>query len=104
MIENLAEFYERIGRSDLAAEAYIKDKPYFTVQDSACRIGHVSFSYRDFYKVALVLETGKLYYADKWIMIDRPALMFSNPMIPYAWEPWATLRAEDASVYSTRHL
>ncbi len=28
MIENLAEFYERIGRSDLAAEAYIKDKPY----------------------------------------------------------------------------
>ena len=39
MIENLAEFYERIGRSDLAAEAYIKDKPYFTVQDSACRIG-----------------------------------------------------------------
>lgn len=86
MIENLAEFYERIGRSDLAAEAYIKDKPYFTVQDSACRIGHVSFSYRDFYKVALVLETGKLYYADKWIMIDRPALMFSNPMIPYAWE------------------
>ena len=82
----MLNFYERIGRSDLAAEAYIKDKPYFTVQDSACRIGHVSFSYRDFYKVALVLETGKLYYADKWIMIDRPALMFSNPMIPYAWE------------------
>jgi hypothetical protein len=25
MIENLAEFYERIGRSDLAAEAYIKE-------------------------------------------------------------------------------
>lgn len=86
MIENLNEFYRRIGRDDLAAEAYVKDRPYFTVQDSKCRIGHVSFSYRDFYKVALVLETGKLYYADKWIMVDRPALLFSNPMIPYAWE------------------
>ena len=64
----------------------MKEKPYFTVQESQCRIGHVSFSYRDFYKVALVLETGKLYYADKWIMVDRPALLFSNPMIPYAWE------------------
>ncbi len=86
MIENLTEFYKRIGRSDLAAEAYVKEKPYFTVQESQCRIGHVSFSYRDFYKVALVLETGKLYYADKWILVDRPALLFSNPMIPYAWE------------------
>lgn len=86
MIENLTEFYKRIGRNDLAAEAYIKEKPYFTIQESKCRIGHVSFSYRDFYKIALVLETGKLYYADKWIMVDRPALLFSNPMIPYAWE------------------
>lgn len=86
MIENLSDFYKQIGRNDLAAEAYVKEKPYFTVQESQCRIGHVSFSYRDFYKVALVLETGKLYYADKWIMVDRPALLFSNPMIPYAWE------------------
>lgn len=86
MIENLSDFYKRIGRNDLADEAYIKDKPYFTMLQSTCRIGHVSFSYRDFYKIALVLETGKLYYADKWIMIDRPALLFSNPMIPYAWE------------------
>ena len=86
MIENLSDFYKQIGRNDLAAEAYVKEKPYFNVQESQCRMGHVSFSYRDFYKVALVLETGKLYYADKWIMVDRPALLFSNPMIPYAWE------------------
>lgn len=29
---------------------------------------------------------GKLYYADKWILVDRPALLFSNPLVPYAWE------------------
>lgn len=92
MIENLSDFYKQIGRSDLADEAYVKEKPYFTVQPSTCRIGHVSFSYRDFYKVALVVETGKLYYADKWIMVDRPAMLFSNPMIPYAWEATGNAR------------
>lgn len=92
MIENLSEFYRNIGRNDLAEEAYVKEKPYFSIQPSQCRIGHVSFSYRDFYKIALVLETGKLYYADKWISIDRPALLFSSPMIPYAWEATGNAR------------
>lgn len=86
MIESISDFYERIGRNDLAGQEYSKDKPYFNIHPSQCHIGQTSFSYRDFYKVALVLETGKLYYADKWIVVDRPALMFSTPMIPYAWE------------------
>lgn len=41
---------------------------------------------RDFYKVSLVIGTGKLFYADKWIRIDRPVLLFSNPLVPYSWE------------------
>lgn len=86
MIESIPEFYRRIGRTDLVDPNYSKEKPYFNIQASKCQVGKVSFSYRDFYKVVLVLETGKLYYADKWIMVDRPALMFSNPLIPYAWE------------------
>lgn len=86
MIESISEFYKRIGRTDLIDPAYSKEKPYFNIQPSKCQVGKVSFSYRDFYKVVLILETGKLYYADKWIMVDRPALMFSNPLMPYAWE------------------
>lgn len=46
-----------------------------------------SFNRRDFYKVSLVYNgTGRLLYADKDIEINQPALIFSNPMIPYAWE------------------
>lgn len=86
MIESILEFYRRIGRTDLVDPNYSKEKPYFNIQPSKCQVGKVSFSYRDFYKVGLLLDTGKLYYADKWIMVDRPALMFSNPLIPYAWE------------------
>lgn len=46
----------------------------------------VPYNRRDFYKVSLTLSTGTLYYADKAVSIDRPALIFSNPRVPYAWE------------------
>jgi len=42
---------------------------------------------RDFYKVVLVVGTGILYYADKKFVIDRPALFFTNPLVPYSWQP-----------------
>jgi AraC family transcriptional regulator, transcriptional activator of pobA len=44
------------------------------------------YSRRDFYKINLVLGKGRLIYADKGIDIDRPALIFFNPLIPYAWD------------------
>jgi len=46
----------------------------------------VPYNRRDFYKISLTLSTGTLYYADKAVSIDRPALIFSNPRVPYAWE------------------
>jgi AraC-like DNA-binding protein len=46
----------------------------------------IAYNRRDFYKISLSLGTGRLHYADKGVEIDRPALIFSNPMIPYAWE------------------
>jgi len=45
------------------------------------------YNRRDFYKISLTLGTGRLFYADKGVEINKPALIFSNPMIPYAWEP-----------------
>jgi AraC family transcriptional activator of pobA len=46
----------------------------------------VPYNRRDLYKIGLTFGTGTLYYAEKAVEIDRPALIFSNPMIPYAWE------------------
>lgn len=45
------------------------------------------YNRRDFYKISIAFGTSKLYYANKGIEVNQPALMFSNPMIPYAWEP-----------------
>ncbi len=83
MIESLTDFYKNIESKGPEND---KGQEFVDIQQSRCHIGKVSFSYRDFYKIGLVLETGKLYYADKWILVNRPALMFSNPLIPYAWE------------------
>lgn len=87
MIESIQEFYQRIIRDvEKSHIAYDRSGEYFDVQASKCNVGKTSFSYRNFYKVALVTHTGKLFYADKWIDVDRPAILFSTPLIPYAWE------------------
>lgn len=44
------------------------------------------YSRRDYYKISLIIGKGRLHYADRWISVDRPALLFSNPVIPYSWE------------------
>jgi len=87
MIESLTEFYQRINNTtEISQSAYRRGNDFLDVQPSRCNVGKTSFSYREFYKIALVVHTGKLYYADRWIMVDRPAILFSTPLIPYAWE------------------
>lgn len=44
------------------------------------------YSRRDYYKISLVMGMGELHYSNRWIKVDRPALLFSNPVVPYAWE------------------
>jgi AraC family transcriptional regulator, transcriptional activator of pobA len=46
----------------------------------------VPYSRRDFYKISLMIGEGTLCYASKGIKIDQAALVFFNPLVPYAWE------------------
>lgn len=41
---------------------------------------------RAFYKVMLVRGRSQVHYADKVIQIQKQALTFSDPLIPYKWE------------------
>lgn len=45
------------------------------------------YSRKDFYKISLITGRVRLHYADKTIEIERNALLFTNPHIPYNWEP-----------------
>ena len=40
----------------------------------------------DFFKISLMLGTNRIGYADKSIELDKPALIFSNPLVPYKWD------------------
>ena len=47
----------------------------------------LAFGRRDYYKIALVTGSSRYNYASRGVLVDRPALVFSNPLIPYSWEP-----------------
>lgn len=85
--ETIQEFYQRVPQANAGnlspTNAGSGHFNVFTRSSCFRKTAHIR---RDFYKVSLIIGSGKLYYADKWIAIDQPALLFSNPMIPYSWE------------------
>jgi AraC family transcriptional activator of pobA len=46
-----------------------------------------AYNRRDYYKISLIIGTGSLHYADRGVEINAPALLLSNPSVPYSWEP-----------------
>lgn len=82
--ENINDFYDRI-HNPLQKQLNIS-KPHINVFERSSCMGAIPYSRRDYYKVTLILGEGCLDYADKSLNIDKPVLMFSNPLIPYKWE------------------
>lgn len=91
--ESMQEFYQRINIPS-ACTVFSKETDrkqqlgHFNVYrrgDFGCKTV-LPYNRRDFYKISLIIGTGTLSYADKGISIDRNALLFSNPKIPYSWE------------------
>ncbi|MDC8104408.1 MULTISPECIES: helix-turn-helix domain-containing protein [Chryseobacterium] len=84
--ESLQEFYNRTQVRVYPSCLSNSGLGHFNVfsRDNCALV--TPYSRRDFYKVSLIIGKGKLHYANKWIRVDRPALLFSNPVIPYSWE------------------
>lgn len=87
-LETVEAFYDRLALPKQQAEATVAPGiGHFNVFERDNCSMTTPYSRRDFYKISLIIGAGKLHYADKWIYIDKPALLFSNPLVPYAWEP-----------------
>lgn len=41
---------------------------------------------RDYFKITLLFGNSVIHYADKVVAVQKQALVFSNPLIPYTWE------------------
>lgn len=53
----------------------------------------IPYKRRDYYKVMLVIGNSKVHYADKVVEVQKQALSFSNPQIPYKWEHLDRIRS-----------
>lgn len=87
-IESIADFYARVNpvtRADLSRNN--TGSGHFNVFPRTTCNKVTPYARRDFYKISLVLGKGKLHYADKYVELDKPALLFSNPLVPYSWQP-----------------
>ncbi|MBL1220508.1 helix-turn-helix transcriptional regulator [Chryseobacterium sp. L7] len=84
--ETIQGFYLRNGKMERLGDNAASGVGHFNVfsRESCSLI--TPYSRRDYYKISLIIGKGKLHYADKWIYVDRPALLFSNPVVPYSWD------------------
>ena len=78
--ESIEEFHQH----SYPASALNSQFNVFENKQYACR--PMPYNRRDFYKISLLIGSSRLMYADKGIEIDRPALVFSNPLVPYSFE------------------
>lgn len=92
--ESIQEFYNRVPEANpLGLALNNAGAGHFNVYPRQSTTLLTPYSRRDYYKVTLVIGTGKIHYANEWILIDRPALHFSNPLVPYSWEPESAAQA-----------
>lgn len=88
--ENLQEFYQRLEIQP--RESISHNTPHINVFERGDCKNLLPYSRRDYYKVTLVIGEGRVEYADKTIYIDKPALLFSNPTLPYYWQSISDLQ------------
>jgi AraC family transcriptional regulator, transcriptional activator of pobA len=86
--ESIEEFYKRKFnwlpeniRNDIGHFNMFRLEPYFQGKQTT-----IPYRRRDFYKIMLVKGHATVYYADQVIEVQKQALSFSNPLIPYKWE------------------
>jgi AraC-like DNA-binding protein len=69
------------------------DITVLTMHEAQC--GMDSFNRRDVFKCVLVTGgANELHYATRSYLVDRPALVFTNRLVPFSWEPAAGTTGE----------
>lgn len=89
---SLLEFYDylKIARPNVVVPVSVANAQggHFDVfqRIGACSLNTAPYIRKDFYKITLMIGKGVLNYPKQRIVVDRPALIINNPLIPYSWE------------------
>lgn len=88
-IVSLEEFYQQTA--SLIPENINKEIGHFNVFNieelNASKKGVMPYNRRAYYKISLISGRNTAEYADKVIDIEKNALLFATPKIPYHWLP-----------------
>ncbi|NML38070.1 helix-turn-helix transcriptional regulator [Chitinophaga sp. G-6-1-13] len=86
-ISTLEDFYRETERQQ-PADAH-KEIGHFNVFDTAevNKQNVMPYNRRTYYKISLIRGKNRAEYADKVIDIEKNALLFATPRIPYNWVP-----------------
>lgn len=94
-METIEEFYKR--KFDWLPDNIRNEIGHFNVFKLKPLLGDipgpVPYKRRDYYKIMLVIGNSKVHYADKVYEVQKQALSFSNPQIPYKWEHLDNIRS-----------
>jgi AraC-like DNA-binding protein len=83
--ETIPQFYARTQTDAVNTPLNNADTGHFNVFTRETCNG-TPYGRRDFYKVTLIIGKGRLHYGDEWLDVEQPALLISNPRVPYSWE------------------
>jgi AraC-like DNA-binding protein len=94
-VETIEEFYKR--KFDFIPDNLRNEIGHFNIFKLQPLVDGkaqpVPYKRRDFFKIMLVMGNSKVHYADKVFEVQKQALSFSNPHIPYKWEHLDTIRS-----------
>ncbi len=87
--ESIEDFYR--NKLNWMPDNLKKEVGHFNVfvldEFMGCRAKPIPYSRKDYFKISLINGRNRVHYADKIVTIEKHALLFANPQIPYNWEP-----------------
>ncbi|MDN3692780.1 helix-turn-helix transcriptional regulator [Chryseobacterium tructae] len=109
---SLEDFYRemtaKLGKNleDIFPKGLHKDLGHFNVFDIAQTLERVKttsempYNRRKYYKISLIRGKNRAEYADKTISIEKNALLFATPKVPYHWVPEDTNQSGSFCVFT----
>ena len=109
------EFYRQITRTDAELRSLLPPDinreighfNVFNVSDLVQRMSEKPFmpyNRRAYYKISLISGRNRAEYADKVIDIERNALLFATPNVPYHWLPQDTNQSGHFCIFTDAFL
>lgn len=87
-LETIKDYYKRTRRNivEISDADLETGKTHFNIIPRKYCSFKSPYNRRDYYKICFIIGKGTAHYGSHTLYVDRPALFFPSPNIPYTWE------------------